>query len=168
MPVLGQGGLKMLERQAWGVCWGHSPLFSHQVRDHPMSDPLVALYIISKLGSSHAHVVSVVIVKHGSRLLWHSSYQGWGLCPFLLILDRLWPPWPIEYDGRAGKAHEASTWSSHKALSPETPSWEAPSHHEKPNPHGEAMCRQMFWLVLQPSQPRCQTWACRNQLESPR
>ena len=43
-----------------------------------MSDPLVALYIISKLGSSHAHVVSVVIVKHGSRLLWHSSYQGVG------------------------------------------------------------------------------------------
>lgn len=41
-----------------------------------MSGPLVALGILSKLKSSNVSLVSVVLVKRDSRVLWHSSCQG--------------------------------------------------------------------------------------------
>ena len=83
---------------------------------------------ISKLGSGCVHLLSVVVIEHGSRLPWRPSCQRVGSVSLPVDSGWLWSPWPVECNGKSRKGYEASFWSSHRACSSETPSWEAACH----------------------------------------
>lgn len=78
-----------------GLCWGHPlPLLRH-VKDHPMSGSFMDLDTFSKLGSSNVDLASIVVVKHGSKFFWHSSYQGVGSMSLPVDSRQVVDPWSM-------------------------------------------------------------------------